>query len=92
MLFFGEEVYKKVNVLFGGEKVCCMLLKVMFFGVNILILDELINYLDLEFIIVFNNGLISFKGVMLFIFYDYQFVQIIVNRIIEIIFKGIVDK
>lgn len=71
MLFSGDEVFKKVCVLFGGEKVCCMLFKMMFLGFNVFLLDEFINYLDLEFIIVLNNGLEVFKGVMIFVFYDY---------------------
>lgn len=71
MLFLGEEVKKNVFVLFGGEKVCCMLFKMMLSGVNVIIFDDLMNYLDFELIIVLNNGLIVFKGIILFIFYDY---------------------
>lgn len=71
MLFFGEEVLKLVNVLFGGEKVCCMFLKMMFLKVNVFVLDDLMNYLDLELIIVLNDGLMVFIGLILFVFYDY---------------------
>ncbi|MEG7334327.1 ATP-binding cassette domain-containing protein [Bacillus subtilis] len=92
MLFSGEEVHKKSNVLSGGEKVRCMLSKAMLSGANILILDEPTNHLDLESITALNNGLISFKGAMLFTSHDHQFVQTIANRIIEITPKGIVDK
>ncbi|PAK28815.1 ABC transporter ATP-binding protein [Bacillus velezensis] len=92
MLFSGEEVNKKSNVLSGGEKVRCMLSKAMLSGANILILDEPTNHLDLESITALNNGLISFKGVMLFSSHDHQFVQTIANRIIELTPKGIVDK
>ncbi|MEC1793314.1 ATP-binding cassette domain-containing protein [Bacillus vallismortis] len=92
MLFSGEEVHKKSNVLSGGEKVRCMLSKAMLSGANILILDEPTNHLDLESITALNNGLISFKGAMLFTSHDHQFVQTIANRIIEITPNGIVDK
>ncbi|MGW7736851.1 ABC-F family ATP-binding cassette domain-containing protein [Bacillus velezensis] len=92
MLFSGEEVNKKSNVLSGGEKVRCMLSKAMLSGANILILDEPTNHLDLESITALNNGLISFKGAMLFSSHDHQFVQTIANRIIELTPKGIVDK
>lgn len=71
MLFFGEEVLKLVNVFFGGEKVCVMFLKLMFFKVNVLVLDDLMNYLDLELIIVLNDGLMVFIGLIFFVLYDY---------------------
>lgn len=77
---------------FPGEKVRCMLSKAMLSGANILILDEPTNHLDLESITALNNGLISFKGAMLFTSHDHQFVQTIANRIIEITPNGIVDK
>lgn len=92
MLFSGEEVLKKANVLSGGEKVRCMLSKMMLKGANILILDEPTNHLDLESITALNNGLISFKGAMLFTSHDHQFVHTIANRIIELTPTGIVDK
>ncbi len=92
MLFSGEEVLKKASVLSGGEKVRCMLSKMMLSGANVLMLDEPTNHLDLESITALNNGLISFKGAMLFSSHDHQFVQTIANRIIEITPNGIVDK
>lgn len=92
MLFSGEEVLKKASVLSGGEKVRRMLSKMMLSGANVLMLDEPTNHLDLESITALNNGLISFKGAMLFTSHDHQFVQTIANRIIEITPNGIVDK
>lgn len=92
MLFSGEEVNKKAKVLSGGEKVRCMLSKMMLTGANVLLLDEPTNHLDLESITALNNGLIAFKGTMLFTSHDHQFVQTIANRIIEITPNGIVDK
>lgn len=92
MLFSGEEALKKVNVLSGGEKVRCMLAKMMLSGANILIMDEPTNHLDLESITALNNGLINYKGVVLFTSHDHQFVQTIANRIIEITDHGIIDK
>ncbi|MDQ0268439.1 ABC-F family ATP-binding cassette domain-containing protein [Cytobacillus purgationiresistens] len=92
MLFSGEEVLKKANVLSGGEKVRCMLSKMMLSGSNVLLLDEPTNHLDLESITALNNGLINFKGSMLFASHDHQFIQTIANRIIEVTPSGIVDK
>ncbi|WP_456275752.1 ABC-F family ATP-binding cassette domain-containing protein [Bacillus sp. AK128] len=92
MLFSGEEVMKKAKVLSGGEKVRCMLSKMMLTSANVLLLDEPTNHLDLESITALNNGLISFKGTMLFTSHDHQFVQTIANRIIEITPNGMVDK
>jgi len=92
MLFSGDEALKKVNVLSGGEKVRCMLAKMMLSGANILIFDEPTNHLDLESIQALNNGLIAFKGVILFTSHDHQFVQTIANRIIEITPNGIIDR
>ncbi|KHD84475.1 ABC-F family ATP-binding cassette domain-containing protein [Heyndrickxia ginsengihumi] len=92
MLFSGEEVKKKANVLSGGEKVRCMLSKMMLSGANVLLLDEPTNHLDLESITALNNGLIRFKGSMLFASFDHQFVQTIANRIIEITPNGLIDK
>jgi len=92
MLFSGEEALKKVNVLSGGEKVRCMLAKMMLSGANVLIFDEPTNHLDLESIQALNNGLIAFKGVILFTSHDHQFVQTTANRIIEITPNGIIDK
>lgn len=92
MLFSGEEALKKANVLSGGEKVRCMLSKMMMVGANVIMLDEPTNHLDLESITALNNGLIEYDGTMLFVSHDHQFVQTIANRIIEITPKGIIDK
>ncbi|GAB3992420.1 ATP-binding cassette domain-containing protein [Spirosoma daeguense] len=92
MLFSGEESLKKATVLSGGEKVRCMLSKMMLSGANVLLLDEPTNHLDLESIESLNNGLIDFKGPILFTSHDHQFVQTIANRIIEITPAGIIDK
>jgi ATPase subunit of ABC transporter with duplicated ATPase domains len=92
MLFSGEEVLKKASVLSGGEKVRCMLSKMMLSGANVLLLDEPTNHLDLESITSVNNGLINFKGSLMFASHDHQFIQTIANRIIEITPNGIVDK
>lgn len=92
MLFSGDEVLKKSSVLSGGEKVRCMLSKMMLSGANVLIFDEPTNHLDLESIQALNNGLINFKGSMLFTSHDHQFVQTIANRIIEITPQGIIDQ
>ncbi|OCA86631.1 ATP-binding cassette domain-containing protein [Pradoshia sp. D12] len=92
MLFSGEEVMKKPSVLSGGEKVRCMLSKMMLSGANVLLLDEPTNHLDLESITAVNNGMINFKGAMIFTSHDHQFIQTIANRIIEITPDGIIDK
>jgi len=92
MLFSGEEVLKKASVLSGGEKVRCMLSKMMLSGANVLLLDEPTNHLDLESITALNNGLIAFKGSLIFSSHDHQFIQTIANRIIEITPNGMVDK
>ena len=92
MLFSGEESLKKATVLSGGEKVRCMLSKMMLSGANALMLDEPTNHLDLESIESLNNGLIDFKGPILFTSHDHQFVQTVANRIIEITPAGILDK
>ena len=93
MLFAGEDGVKKVKVLSGGEKVRCLLSKMMISGSNILILDEPTNHLDMEAITALNNGLIKFPGVILFASHDHQFVQTTANRIMEILPDGtLVDK
>jgi len=92
MLFSGEEALKKASVLSGGEKVRCMLSKMMLSSANVLIFDEPTAHLDLESITAVNNGLIKFKGSMLFTSSDHQFVDSIANRLIEITPQGIVDK
>ncbi|GIP54589.1 MULTISPECIES: ABC-F family ATP-binding cassette domain-containing protein [Paenibacillus] len=92
MLFAGEEALKKASVLSGGEKVRCMLAKMMLNGANVLIFDEPTNHLDLESITALNNGLIDFDGTILFTSHDHQFIQTIANRIIEITPNGIIDR
>lgn len=92
MLFSGEEALKKAKVLSGGERVRCMLSKMMLSSANVLILDQPTNHLDLESITALNNGLCDYKSVILFASHDHQFIQTIANRIIEIKDSGIVDK
>ncbi|WKC79188.1 ABC-F family ATP-binding cassette domain-containing protein [Borreliella turdi] len=92
MLFSQDEALKKVNVLSGGEKVRCMLAKVMLSGANVLILDQPTNHLDLEAITSLNAGLKEFKGVVLFTSHDHQFIDTIANRIIEFTPNGIIDR
>jgi ATPase subunit of ABC transporter with duplicated ATPase domains len=92
MLFSGEEALKKASVLSGGEKVRCMFSRMMLKEANVLILDEPTNHLDLESITALNNSLIDYKGTILFVSHDYQFINTIANRIIEITPNGIIDK
>lgn len=92
MLFSGEEALKAANVLSGGEKVRCMLCKMMMSGANVMILDEPTNHLDLESITALNEGLTDYKGTLLFDSHDHQFVQTIADRIIEILPGGIIDR
>ena len=92
MLFAGDDGVKKVKVLSGGEKVRCMLSKLMIMAPNCLILDEPTNHLDMESITALNNGLIKFSGVILFSSQDHQFVQTTANRIIELTNTGLIDK
>lgn len=92
MLFSGEEVFKKANVLSGGEKVRCMISRVMLAGANLLILDEPTNHLDLESITAFNNALKDFPGTVLFTSHDHEFTQTVANRIIEITPNGFIDR
>jgi ATPase subunit of ABC transporter with duplicated ATPase domains len=92
MLFSGEEVFKKCNVLSGGEKVRCMISRMMLAGGNLLILDEPTNHLDLESITAFNNALKDFPGTVLFTSHDHEFTQTVANRIIEITPNGYIDK
>ena len=92
MLFSGGEATKSPKVLSGGERVRCMLCKMMISGANVLILDEPTNHLDLESITALNEGLIDFKGTLLFDSHDHQFVHTIANRIIEILPNGIIDR
>lgn len=92
VLFSGEEALKKANVLSGGEKVRCMLAKMMMANANVLVLDEPTNHLDLESIQALNEGLIRFKENVLFASHDHQFVQTIANRIIELTSQGCIDR
>lgn len=92
ILFSGEQALKQVNVLSGGEKVRCMLAKMMMSNANVLILDQPTNHLDLESITALNNGLADYKGIVLFASYDHQFTQTIANRIIELTDDGLIDK
>ena len=92
MLFSGDDVFKPVKVLSGGEKVRCMLSRMMLFGSNALVLDQPTNHLDLESITAVNNGLIDFRGVVLFSSHDHEFVQTIADRIMEFRDGKLIDK
>lgn len=92
MLFSGDEIRKKTNVLSGGEKVRCMISKMMLQNPNVVILDEPTNHLDLESITAFNDGMINFPGIVLFTTHDHQFMQTTANRIIEVTPTGIIDR
>lgn len=92
MLFSGDDVYKKVNVLSGGEKVRCMLSKMMLSGANILLFDQPTNHLDLESIAALNNGMADFKGNIIFTTHDHQLVQTVANRIIEFADGAFIDR
>lgn len=92
MLFSGEEVLKKVNVLSGGEKMRCMIARMQLKNANCIILDTPTNHLDLESIQAFNNNLVGFKGNVLFSSHDHEFIQTVANRIIELTPKGTIDK
>jgi ATPase subunit of ABC transporter with duplicated ATPase domains len=92
MLFSGEEIYKKANVLSGGEKVRCMIARMMLRNANVMILDSPTNHLDLESIQAFNNTLIKFKGNVLMSSHDHAFIQTVCNRVIEFTPRGNIDK
>ena len=92
MLFSGEEVLKKVNVLSGGEKMRCMIARMQLKNANCIVLDTPTNHLDLESIQAFNNNLVGFKGNVLFSSHDHEFIQTVANRIIELTPKGTIDK
>ena len=92
MIFSGEEALKTSNVLSGGEKVRCMLSRMMMTRANVLLIDEPTNHLDLESITAFNNSLKNFKGTIVFTTHDHEFCQTVANRIIEITPKGVIDK
>ena len=92
MLFSGNDVYKPVNVLSGGEKVRMMLSRMMLFGSNVLVIDQPTNHLDLESITAVNNGVAAFPGNVLLATHDHEFMQTICNRIIELRPDGVLDK
>jgi len=92
MLFSGEDIYKKVNVLSGGEKMRCMISRMMLRNANVMVLDNPTNHLDLETIQAFNNTLVDFKGNVLLSSHDHEFINTICNRIIEITPNGLIDK
>lgn len=92
MIFSGDEALKKSNVLSGGEKVRCMLSRMMMTRANVLLIDEPTNHLDLESIQAFNNALKNFKGTVIFSTHDHEFAQTVANRIIEITPKGVIDR
>ena len=92
MIFSGEEALKKCNVLSGGEKVRCMMSRMMMMRANVLMLDEPTNHLDLETIQAFNNSLGNFKGTVIFTTHDHEFAQTVANRVIEITPKGVIDR
>ncbi|MHC1695700.1 MAG: ABC-F family ATP-binding cassette domain-containing protein [Eubacteriales bacterium] len=92
MLFSGDDALKSVKVLSGGEKVRCMLSRLMMFDSNVLVVDQPTNHLDLESIAAVNNGLVDYKGVVLLASHDHEFLQTIANRIIEITEDGVIDK
>lgn len=92
MLFSGDDVFKPVRVLSGGEKVRLMFARMMLFGSNVLVIDQPTNHLDLESITAVNNGVRDFKGTVLFASHDHEFVQTIATRVIEIREKGVLDK
>lgn len=92
MLFSGEDIYKRVKVLSGGEKMRCMIARMMLANANVLVLDSPANHLDLESIQAFNNTLTSFKGVVLMNSHDHEFIQTVSNRVIELTPSGIIDK
>ena len=92
MLFSGEEVLKKANVLSGGEKMRCMIARMQLKNANCLILDTPTNHLDLESIQAFNNNLKLYKGNVLFSSHDHEFIQTVCNRMVELTPNGIIDK
>jgi ATPase subunit of ABC transporter with duplicated ATPase domains len=92
MLFSGDETFKKISVLSGGEKVRCMISRMMLQDPNLVMLDEPTNHLDLESIQAFNEGMVNFKGVVLMTSHDHTFLQTVANRIIEITPTGSIDR
>ena len=92
MLFSGYDIYKRVKVLSGGEKMRCMIARMMLTNANVLVLDSPVNHLDLESIQAFNNTLVTFKGIVLMSSHDHEFIQTVCNRIIELTPNGMIDK
>ena len=92
MIFSGEEALKKSTVLSGGEKVRCMISRMMMLRANVLMLDEPTNHLDLESITAFNNSLKNFKGTVLFTTHDHEFAQTVANRVVELTPNGVIDR
>jgi len=92
MLFSGEESQKQAQVLSGGERVRCMMARMMLSGANVLLLDEPTNHLDLEAITALNNGLTAFGGTIFLVSHDHQLLQTVANRIIEITPNGVIDR
>jgi ATPase subunit of ABC transporter with duplicated ATPase domains len=92
MLFSGDDVLKKTNVLSGGEKVRCMISRMMLQNPNVIILDQPTNHLDLESIQSFNEQCVDYKGIVLITSHDHTFMQTVANRIIELTPKGIIDR
>ncbi|MGB2338593.1 MAG: ATP-binding cassette domain-containing protein, partial [Flavobacteriaceae bacterium] len=92
MLFSGEEVFKSARVLSGGEKVRCMLSRMMMQRANVVMLDEPTNHLDLESITAINNSLVKFKGTVLLTTHDHAFAQSVGNRIVELTPNGVIDR
>jgi len=92
MLFTGDDVYKQVSVLSGGEKVRCMLSRLMLSGANVLLLDQPTNHLDLESVAALNNGVTDFGGNVIFTTHDHQLIETVANRIIEFKGDGIIDR
>ncbi len=92
MIFSGEEALKKCSVLSGGEKVRCMLSRMMMMRANVLMLDEPTNHLDLESITAFNNSLKNFKGTVMFTTHDHEFAQTVGNRVVELTPNGVIDR
>ncbi len=92
MLFSGEEIFKKANVISGGEKMRCMIARMMLRNANVMVLDSPTNHLDLESIQAFNNTLTGFKGIILMSSHDHEFIETVCNRVIELTPNGIIDK
>jgi ATPase subunit of ABC transporter with duplicated ATPase domains len=92
MLFSGDEVTKKTSVLSGGEKMRCMISRMMLLNPNVVMLDEPTNHLDLESITSFNDGMMTFPGIVMMATHDHQFMQSVANRIIELTPNGMIDR